>query len=304
MLTGKKLLVTGPSSQVGFAVVRALAPHNEIHGLARFGKPADRERVEALGVRCVATDLASGPLDALSDDYDAVLHFAVARSGDFVADLDMNAGGTGRLMRRCRRAKAFLHCSSAAVYEYADGKPLAEDAPLGDNHRVLMPTYSLAKIAAEAMARFGSREYGIPTTIARLSVPYGEEGGWPFYHLLMMEAGAPIPIHPQRPNLYNPIHEDDIVAHLPKLLGCAASPPTVVNWGGSEPVSIEAWCEWMGELTGLRAKLLETRQALGPLPVDVTRMHALLGPTRVAWRDGIRRMLGSRRPDLLRAGGR
>jgi len=29
-------------------------------------------------------------------------------------------------------------------------------------------------------------------------------------------------------------------------------------------------------------------------------MHALLGPTRVAWRDGLRRMLEARAPELLR----
>jgi hypothetical protein len=29
-------------------------------------------------------------------------------------------------------------------------------------------------------------------------------------------------------------------------------------------------------------------------------MHALLGPTQVGWRDGIRRMVKTRAPELLR----
>ena len=56
--------------------------------------------------------------------------FTCGAVGDFAYDLRANAEGVGRLMARCQQARAFLHCSSAAVYAYADGKPVAEDAPL------------------------------------------------------------------------------------------------------------------------------------------------------------------------------
>ena len=56
-------------------------------------------------------------------------------------------------MAHCRNARAFLHCSSTGVYEAADGAPQRETDPLGDNHRVMMPTYSISKIAAEAVVR-------------------------------------------------------------------------------------------------------------------------------------------------------
>ena len=58
-------------------------------------------------------------------------------------------------MQHCRTRPAFLHCSSTAVYQPAGPHPLAETDPLGDNHRVMMPTYSIAKIAAEVVARTG-----------------------------------------------------------------------------------------------------------------------------------------------------
>ena len=45
-----------------------------------------------------------------------------------------------------------------------------------------METYSIAKIAAEAVARYGARRFELPTTIARLTVPYGDNGGWPAIH--------------------------------------------------------------------------------------------------------------------------
>ena len=300
MLRGEKILITGPTSQVGFPILRALAAENEVHGVARFRRDADRERVEAVGVRCWAIDLADGSLEALPRDFDRVLNFAVVRSGDFEYDLAANAEGAGRLLAHCAGARTFLHCSSAAVYQHAGGRPVKESDALGDNHRVLMPTYSLCKIAAEATVRFAARQWVVPTVIARLSVPYGDEGGWPWYHLMMMKRGQPIPIHAERPNLYNPIHEDDMLAHLPRLLEIADVPVSVVNWGGSEAVSIEEWCAYLGELTGLDPRLETSPKALGPLPVDLTRMHEQLGPTRVAWRDGMRRMVEARNPELLR----
>jgi len=162
-----------------------------------------------------------------------------------------------------------------------------------------LPTYSICKIAAEAMARFGARQWNLPTTIARLSVPYGDNGGWPFYHLLMLQNGVEIPVHPDAPSFYNPIHEDDIIAQLPKLLEVAAVPATVVNWGGSEPVALEDWCAYLGTLTGLTPKFRITSDALRGLALDPTRMHELVGRTRVPWRDGLRRMVESRAPELI-----
>lgn len=297
-LRGARILVTGPTSQVAQAVVRALAPASRVFGLGRLAKPEERRALLALGVEPVVADLAE-ELPALPE-VDFVLHFAVLKSGDFARDLRANAEGSGQLLSRCRGARAFLHVSSAAVYQYPGHGRAREDSPLGDNHRVLMPTYSLAKIAAESTVRFATRELGVPVTIARLSVPYGDAGGWPWYHLMMMKAGVPIPVHREQPNVYNPLHEDDYVAQLPKLLALASVPATTLNWGGSEPASIEDWTAWLGELTGLEAKLEPTERAFGSLELDLTLMHEKLGRTAVGWRDGIRRMVAKRNPELLK----
>jgi UDP-glucuronate 4-epimerase len=129
MLKDQKILITGPTSQVGLPVARELAKDNEVYGLARFSKPADREKIEALGVRTIAADLGESPLDEVPDDFTIVLHFAVVKSGDFAYDLRANAEGAGRLMSRCRSARAFLHCSTGGVYEYAGHEPLSETSP-------------------------------------------------------------------------------------------------------------------------------------------------------------------------------
>ncbi len=301
MLENARILITGVTGQVALPVARELAARNEVFGLARFRNPEDRHSIDALGVACVQADLASGQLDDVPTDFDYVLNFAVAKSpnADFDYDLSANAEGVGLLMAHCRSAKAFLHCSSAAVYQAAGHRPARETDPLGDNHRVMMPTYSLSKISAEAVVRFAARQWNLPVTIARFSVPYGDNGGWPWYHLMMMKAGHPIPVHIDEPSEYNPIHEDDYTAQIPKLLEIASVPATIVNWGGSEIVSIEQWCGYIAELTGLEPKFHLTDQTLAALPIDVSRLEERVGKSCVSWHDGIRRMIEARNPELL-----
>jgi nucleoside-diphosphate-sugar epimerase len=178
----------------------------------------------------------------------------------------------------------------------------AEEDQLGDNHAVwpFLRTYSICKIAAEATARWAARRFELPTTIARLSVPYGDRGGWPAIHLEMMLNGAAIPVHIDAPSVYHPLHEEDIFGMIPSLLAAARVPATVVNWGGDEGVSIEAWCGYLSELTGIEARFEPTASTIDSVQIDLSRMHALVGTTTVAWRDGLRRMVATRHPELLK----
>src|SRR5262249_3684227 len=159
-----------------------------------------RDQLEAAGVTCAEADFAKGDLDAVPTAVDYVCNFAVVKSNKWDVDLAGNAEAVGMLMAHCRGARAFLHCSSTGVYEAADGTPQRETDPLGDNHRVMMPTYSISKIAAEAVARTNARVFELPTTIARLNVPYGDNGGWPAFHLALMQAGRAVPVAPNGPS--------------------------------------------------------------------------------------------------------
>lgn len=301
-LTGARVLVTGVTSPVARPIAVALAKENEVVGAARFRDGAARDALHALGVGTARLDLVRGELDDLPTDIDYVLHFAVVKSHKWGVDLDGNVGGLALLMERYAGARAFLHCSTTAVYQPDDHVAFTEDAPLGDSHRnYFLPTYSISKIAAEAAARHGARRWGLPTTIARLNVPYGDEGGWPMIHLLMMEAGQEVAVHADAPNQFHPIHSDDMTAMVPRLLEIASVPATVVNWGGDERVSVEEWCAYLGELTGIEPKLAASEQSLASVCLDLTRMHELVGHTTVPWREGFRRMVAAQRPDLLKS---
>jgi nucleoside-diphosphate-sugar epimerase len=249
----------------------------------------------------VRFDLVKAELDDLPDDIDYVCHFAVVKSNKWSVDLDGNVSGLALLMERYQDVRAFLHCSTTAVYQPDGHTEFHEDSPLGDNHRkYFMETYSISKIAAEAVARHGARRYALPTTIARLNVPYGDGGGWPMFHLAMMEAGHEIGVTEDAPSVFQPIHSDDIVAMVPRLLEIAGVPATTVNWGGDEKVSIEDWTAYLTELTGLPAKLVTSDQTLQSVELNLDRMHELVGHASVHWKDGMRRMVEAQRPDLLR----
>jgi nucleoside-diphosphate-sugar epimerase len=298
---GFKILITGPTGQVAAPIARALAADNEVWGIARFTDSAGRAALEQDGIRCERVNLAAGNFAGIPSDFDYVLNLAVAKSGRWNKDLAANAESVGLLMAHCPDAKAFLHCSSAAVYDPPDDDPRTEDTALGDNHKSLFPTYSISKIAGEVVARTMARALGVPTIIARLNVPYGDNGGWPYFQMEMMLSGMPIQVPPGGPARYNPIHEDDVIAMLPKLLDAASVPATTVNWCGEQTVSIQEWCSYIGSLIRREPTFEVSDEALRGGPTDTTRLREIAGSSTVDWRDGIRRMVTQFHPELVGA---
>jgi hypothetical protein len=80
---------------------------------------------------------------------------------------------------------------------------------------------------------------------------------------------------------------------LPAMLDAASVPTTVVNWGGDEEVSVEEWCTFLADLSGVDACFDRTLHTIGGIPTDNARRRELAGSTTVAWRDGMRRMVAA-----------
>ena len=225
----------------------------------------------------------------------------MTKTNDWDVDLLANSGGLAWLMEHHREARSFLHCSTTGVYKPMGHHVFGETDPLGDNHGVwpFLRTYSICKIAAEATARWAAQRFELPTTIARLSVPYGDRGGWPAIHLEMMINGSDVPVHVDAPSIYHPLHEDDIIGMVPGLLGAASVPATIVNWGGDEAASIEEWCSYLSKLTGVPVSFAPTTETIDSVDIDLTKMHKVVGKTTVSWKDGMKRMVQARHPELL-----
>ena len=147
--------------------------------------------------------------------------------------------------------------STASVYRPVDDPmhEFLETDPLGDANSPHAPTYSMSKIAEEAVARTCARMFDLPVVIARMNASYGPNGGLPAYHLDWIVAGEPVTMR-WDPCPYSPIHQDDINAQTEMLLGAASVPATIVNWGGDEAVSPQEWCAYFGELTGRAATVV------------------------------------------------
>jgi UDP-glucuronate 4-epimerase len=296
MLHGERILVTGATGRVAFPIARELAANdNTVFGLARLRDPADRDRLVAHGVEPVPMDLCDATYADLPHGITYVFH-AGAALGAAVADwgfaFEVNALSTGRLMRAVApTCRGFVYCSTGSVYAYQGRRPLREDDPPGIH---TTGNYSFSKIAGEAVVQHVAVEHGVPATIIRICSTYGPEGGAPWDRIARMMAGKEIELHPDAPNNYNPIHEDDYVALGIRALEVAVVPPITVNWAGSETVSAEDYLTYAGSLLGIEPRITYGDGAYHPLWPDVTKMHEVLGRCTVPWRDGFRRMLEAR----------
>jgi nucleoside-diphosphate-sugar epimerase len=300
MLSGRKILVTGPAGQIAFPLAASLAHSNEVWGIARFTDPVSRERVESVGVRTHPCDLAGGEFAGLPDDFDYVLHLATYRASglDYDQALRVNAEGTQLLMAHCRSSRAVLVMSTMEVYKpQADPHHAYEESdPLGDSNSLIDPTYSVSKIGQEAVARSCARAYDVPVVIARMNASYGDNGGLLAYHLDWILSGRPVMVK-WDPAMYSPIHEDDIFGQTEGLLDAASVPATVVNWGGDEPVSAQEWCAYMGELTGVSPQVTvrEVPGGIRGIVAAGAQRSAATGPGHVPWRRGVERLVEHRR---------
>lgn len=298
MLCGEKILMTGASGVVGLPIASELAKHNEVWAIARFSSGADapaalnassvpREVLEARGIRTRRVDLAAPDFSEVPDDFGFVLHFAHTRLGsEFQRAIQVNAVGAGHVLQHCRRARAALVISSAAIYSpKADPYALLrEDDDLGKASTPWAPSSPVSKVSLEAIARFCAEAFGLRTTIARLNTIYGGFGGLPVMDMDSVVAGRAVRAVAE-PNVHSPIHMDDVLEQIEPLLDAASSKALLVNWAGDEVVTTREWCEQAARLCG-RAAQIEVASIPGILAgnaVDVTRRRAITGPCRRAF---------------------
>jgi len=298
-LSDEKILLTGPAGQIAYPLAEYLAKDNEVWGMARFGDPETKAKVEAIGVKAVKGDLGDGDFSELPDDFTYVIHFAalMAPGWDFDAAIRANAEGTGLLLAHTRKAKAALVMSTHSTYRPHDD-PMhvyLETDPLGEVNAAHAPPYSISKISQEAVARTCARLFDLPVTIARMNASYGRNGGLPTQHVDALLGGGGVTTR-WDPCMYSPIHQDDINAQTEALLDAAAVPATIVNWAGDEPVSVQEWCAYVGEVAGIDpvVNVVHPPGTLkGSIASNVARA-SFTGPCTVSWRDGIRDVIESR----------
>jgi nucleoside-diphosphate-sugar epimerase len=308
VLTGEKILVTGVSGLLGVPIATYLAQHNEVWGVARFAERADpaamnsepsaRSAIDALGITTRPVDLAAPDLSELPDDFTYVVHMAHTRLGaDFNRAVQVNAVGAGHILAHCRKAKAALVVSSAAVYSPpADVfHPLGENDDMGKAVTPWAPSSPASKVSLEAVARFCAEAFSLPTTITRLNTVYGAMGGLPILNMDAVVAGEKVVTFAD-PYPHSPIHIDDMCRQLEPLLDAAASAATLVNWAGDDVVTLQDWCAQAAELAGTKAEI-EVMSIPGTLSgnvADVTKRRSITGPCSIDFASGFAELYRAR----------
>lgn len=180
-----KLLVTGATGYIGRTLVNSLlekreAEPPEITALVR----------DSAGVReCGPIHPVEGELATLAEGAFHGRRFDVAVNlAALMADRDclprseferVNVEGTRRLilsLRECR-LKQFIHISTVGVYGPTGPVPAREEDGYGER----LSDYEWSKMEAEKVAVDCCRRIGVPLTILRLGLMYGEgmTYGWP-----------------------------------------------------------------------------------------------------------------------------
>ena len=308
MLENKKILVTGATGGVAKTISTFLAERNEVWGAARFTNPAAKAELEAAGIKTFRWALGSDEFDGLPVDFDYVVHAAATIypvKDDFDASIRENAEGSALLMRHVCDARAFLFISSLAVYAATDDKSYrkAEDFQLGQ-HKRFAPTYSIGKIATEAVVRSLARVYNLPCTIGRLGMNYGIGCPGVVDELIKgVISGKPFTVPPRGLVYCGLVNNSDIIDQLETFLNVAKVSTEIINWIGDEPVEYRDIVDYVSELTGIQPELVEQPTA-GPTGGggDPKKRISITGPCRQDWKAHVRDIIRVDFPQFAKAG--
>jgi UDP-glucuronate 4-epimerase len=142
------------------------------------------------------------------------------------------------------------------------------------------------------MARFSSRAYSLPMTIARLNTVVGPHKAFYGKQLLAVLEGHEI-VLPGDPNPHSPIHSEDMIAQIEPLIDAASREPLTLNWGGDEVVTSQQTIARIAARTGLPAQICirSTPGLAGGNITDLAKRRAITGPCKIGFWDGFEHML-------------
>ena len=287
-MTGKRVMVVGGTGKIGKHLVpKIVGLGNEVHTIARFGRPGQRERLEALGVRCFTTDVTCpAAFHGIPNDYDVVFHEAALKFGSeesAEATVEINVRAVGRAMEHFAATMALLFASSGNVY--ADSVEGADEST--PPHPPSL--YATTRLGGEWMVDYFSRRNSTPAVIQRICYGYHEEFGVPTDIARQVRDGEPVDLTTE---FVNVIWLDDLMDKMIDSWRVAAVPPKILNLTGLEKVSVRAMAERLGELMGVQPKFKGTPKGTSLL-ADASEMARLLGPPKTSLDEGLRRVARS-----------
>ena len=274
------LMVLGVGGKMGPTLARLAkraAPGKRVIGVARFSDKGLREKLEAAGVECIACDLLDrAALERLPRAPNLVYMagYKFGALGNPELTWAMNAG-VPMWVAETFRASRIVAFSTICVYPYADtsggGATEATPAqpPAGD--------YAWSCVGREQMFAFGSRRWGTPGRLVRLSYAIDMRYGVLHDIAASVAAGRALEL---TMGYVNVIWQGDANEQALRLLAHCTTPASPLNITGPHKSSVRWLAHEFGKRLG-RTVQLSGREADSAWIVDTSAAQQLLGAPRV-----------------------
>ncbi|HEU4352975.1 MAG TPA: NAD-dependent epimerase/dehydratase family protein [Burkholderiales bacterium] len=273
------ILVLGVGGKMGPTLARMAkraAPKSRVIGVARFSEKGLREKLERQGIECIACDLL---------DRAAVERLPRAKNVLFMAGHKFGAAGDPSFTWAMNVAVPFMVAetfrdsrivvfSTACVYPYVDVRgsgaqeTMTTTPPPGD--------YANSCVGREQMFIHGSRRYGTPGRLVRLSYAIDMR-----YGVLHDVASSVFKSKPVALGMgyANVIWQGDANEQALRLLARCTTPASPINISGPK-VSVRALAEEFGRRFS-KKPTFSGKEADTAWLIDTSQSRALLGAPRV-----------------------
>ena len=274
------LMVLGVGGKMGPTLARMAkraAPGKRVIGVARFTEKGLREKLEAAGIECIACDLLDrAALERLPRVPNIVYMagYKFGAVGNPELTWAMNAG-VPLMVAETFRASRIVAFSTICVYPYAavSGNGATESTPAqppaGD--------YAWSCVGREQMFVFGSRRWGTPGRLVRLSYAIDMRYGVLHDIASSVAAGRTLDVTMGHVNV---IWQGDANEQALRLLAHCTTPASPINITGPQKTSVRWLAGEFGKRLG-RTVHLSGREADSAWIVDTSAAQALLGAPRV-----------------------
>jgi nucleoside-diphosphate-sugar epimerase len=278
------IMVLGVGGKMGPTLARMAkraAPDKRVIGVARFSEPSLMATLQAQGVECIACDLLDrDALSRLPNVDDGVSNIVFMAGHKFGAADNasltwmMNVGVPMMVAETFRKAR-IVTFSTACVYPFVpvDGPGASEAIPAtppsGD--------YANSCVGRERMFEYGSRKYGTPGRLVRLSYAIDTRYGVLHDVATAVHAGVTLDLAMGHADV---IWQGDANEQSLRLLAHCTAPTSPINVTGPAHTSIRWLAQEFGRRLGKKPEFHGSEAPTAWL-LDTTESQRLLGRPRV-----------------------